>query len=114
MTQKVTVDDSDVANTRINGCRGLSSGSGTQDYLAKWSPTSGVLKNSTVFEDDVTGNIGVGTNNPSSTSKMEVSKSNSDSILSIQAGAPGNSAPQSILRLYGEYGNWGDSAQEKD
>ena len=65
VTQKVTINTSSPNSATaavISACTGISTGSGTENYLAKWTDTLGVLQNSAVFESS--GNVGIGTTTP--------------------------------------------------
>lgn len=55
----------------ISSCDGVSTGAGTTNFLAKWSFVTGVLEDSNIFENSVSGNIGIGTTAPSA--KLAVS-----------------------------------------
>lgn len=64
ITQKFIVDNTTPADTRITSCEGLSTGSGTSNYISKWSAVPGVLEDSAFFQDSITNNIGLGTTTP--------------------------------------------------
>lgn len=64
LTQKLVVNPlPDPLNARIQSCVGLSTGTGTTNFLAKWSPITGVLQDTGAFED-AAGKIGIGTITP--------------------------------------------------
>jgi hypothetical protein len=50
---------------RITACEGVSSGSGTVNYLPKWSSVPGVIEDSVIYQDPLNGNnMGIGTATP--------------------------------------------------
>lgn len=64
LLQKFMIDPTAPTNARISSCLGLNSGSGTTNYLAKWSPILGILQDSKIYEDPVSWNMGIGTITP--------------------------------------------------
>ncbi len=77
ITQKITVNPGapySAVAAAVSACNGVSSGTGTNDFLAKWSLTQGLLQDSGIFEDSTTGNIGIGTQAP--TDKFQITSGN--------------------------------------
>ncbi len=73
VSQKFTVDTiTDPTAARITACKGTSTGTGTQNYLSKWTAAPGVLQDSSVFED--AGKVGIGTATPNT--RLHVSGGN--------------------------------------
>lgn len=62
VTQKVKLDLTVPEAARILGCTGISTGTGTPGFLAKWSLVPGILDTSGIFEDSVSGRVGIKTN----------------------------------------------------
>lgn len=61
LSQKFDVDRTIPSATRISACQGLSFGAGTNNYLSKWTAIPGVLDDSGIFQDPISGNIGIRT-----------------------------------------------------
>lgn len=64
VTQKFTIDPTVPTVALISSCNGISSGTGTTNFLAKWSGIKGMLMDSGMYEDPVSRGIGIGTTNP--------------------------------------------------
>jgi len=63
--QTLTTDGSDPAQlTWTDKSPGTVTGTGTQNYVAKWSTSGGGIENSSIFSD-AGGNVGIGTTSPS-------------------------------------------------
>ncbi|MBN8536575.1 MAG: tail fiber domain-containing protein [Deltaproteobacteria bacterium] len=61
VTQKFTIDDTNPSIALISSCNGISTGTGTTNYLAKWSGISGMLMDSGIFEEPALKRVGIGT-----------------------------------------------------
>lgn len=73
ISQKITIDTTSpnsATSAAIVNCIGMSTGTGTENFLSKWSATPGVLEDSLVFQRFPTGNIGIGTTTPNE--KLEI------------------------------------------
>lgn len=64
VTQKFTIDPTVPTAALINSCNGISSGTGTTNFLAKWSGITGMLMDSEVYEEPLLKKIGIGTTTP--------------------------------------------------
>lgn len=64
VTQKFTIDDTNPSIALISSCNGISTGTGTTNYLAKWSGISGMLMDSGIFEEPALKRVGIGTVTP--------------------------------------------------
>ncbi len=81
ITQKITINTGapySAAAAAISACNGVSSGTGTNDFLAKWSLTQGLLQDSAIIEDSATGNIGIGTAAPAY--KLDIKETRADTV----------------------------------
>ncbi|MBN8537076.1 MAG: tail fiber domain-containing protein [Deltaproteobacteria bacterium] len=70
VTQKFTIDPTVPTVALISSCNGISSGTGTTNFLAKWSGITGMLMDSGVYEDPLLKKIGIGTTTP--TNQLEI------------------------------------------